>query len=404
MAKNIDKNRGNIIGILLIGVVFLLIGGAVYASQFFKAEEKLKIAFDNGQMISFCFANYNENREITKTLVLFYNTNTNRVSLVSILPKTYISFNRNRADYMTIAEAFNKRVTNNEFKDAIGKFLGTKIDYYVYMDNESFIKFIDILEGVEIQNVEGINDVLQNVHIPAGDILFNGDKALEYASYIKDDKLESSYQHLNRIQSIAKGLLRIKENFLENFNAYGVSNHLYKLITTNLTQGDIKIIYNEIKQRFENGISDFSRSIIEIIVYCDKKNVDNGDYILLAKNSGNWIKGEVLDAISNLKKAEENNSGKLVIEIKNGTSIVGLASRTKRHLESFGIEITDVSNADSENYQNTIIIIRNSEQKSKKLGDLINCKQIVKVAETNNKKIDATLILGKDFDGKIVRR
>ena len=404
MAKNIDKNKGDVIALLLIVVVFLLIGGIFYASQFFKAEEKLKIALDNGQIISFCFANYNENREITKTLVLFYSANTNKVSIVSILPKTYISFNRNSSDYMTIEEAFNKRVTNNEFKDAIGKFLGTKIDYYVYMDNESFIKFIDILEGVEIQNRETINDAHQNVYISSGDVLFNGDKALEYASYIKDDKLESYYQHLNKIQDIVKGLLKVKENFLENFDEYGISNYLHKLITTNLSQEDIKIIYNGVRNRFENGITDFSKGIIEIIVYCDRKNIEGNDYILQPKNSGNWVKGEIQDAVSNLKKEEEIDNSKLVIEIKNGTNIVGLALRTKKHLESFGIKVTDVSNADSENYQNTMIIIRNSEQKSQKLGELIRCKQIIKLGETNNRKIDATLILGKDFDGRIVRR
>ena len=72
--------------------------------------------------------------------------------------------------------------------------------------------------------------------------------------------------------------------------------------------------------------------------------------------------------------------------------------------------MVEVSNADSENYQNTIIIIRDSEQKAKKLGELIRCKEIVKTVEDtrstkeSNKKIDATLILGRDFDGRIVRR
>ncbi len=399
-----DKNRGDLAGFLLIGLLFLLIGGVIYASQFFRSEEKIKIAFNSGQMISFCFANYNEKREVTKTIVLFYNTTTNRVATVSILPKTYISFNRNRSDYLIIEEAFNKRVTNNEFKDAIGKFLGTKIDYYIYMDDDSLIKFIDILEGVEVNEVEQISDNIKNTYVAGGDTLFNGDKALEYASYIKDEKLDSSYQQLNRIQDIVKGLLKIKPNFLENFNEYGISTYLYKLITTNLTQEDVKIIYSELKKRYENGITDYSRGIDSIIVYCDRKNVEDGSYILLAKNSGNWIRGEVAEAIANLKKEKESESGKMVIEIKNGTNIIGLASRTKSHLESFGIEVAEVSNADSENYQNTIIIIRDSEQRAQKLGELIRCKQIITTTEETNKKIDATLILGRDFDGKIVRR
>ena len=62
-----------------------------------------------------------------------------------------------------------------------------------------------------------------------------------------------------------------------------------------------------------------------------------------------------------------------------------------------------MGNAESENYQNTLVIIRRNEQKAIKFADLIQCKKVIKAEEDYNKKVDLTLILGKDFDGQVVK-
>ncbi|HPO50815.1 MAG TPA: LytR C-terminal domain-containing protein, partial [Spirochaetota bacterium] len=167
---------------------------------------------------------------------------------------------------------------------------------------------------------------------------------------------------------------------------------------------DFLIIYNEIKKRFKEKKSDFSIGSENIIVYCDKKNIEGYDYILQPKKSGAWVKGEVSEIINNIsKKLVENSDNKIVIEILNGTEIVGFALRAKKYLETFGIDVLEIGNAEIDNYQNTVIITRTTDQKATKFADLIKCRKIVRGDEIPNKKIDLTLILGKDFDGQVVK-
>ncbi|HOV12760.1 MAG TPA: LCP family protein [Spirochaetota bacterium] len=401
MAVNSEKGKNEFLGYIIIAFIFILIAGIVLAGQFFKSEGKLELSFKNGQILSTVFAVYDSDKNILGTSVLFFHPFTNKVAIVSILPKTYISFGKN--GFFTIEEAFNKKINNDDFKEGVAKLLGTKIDYYVYIKKSDFIELIDLLGGVEIYTNE-IKNLEQNVHIPAGLNLFDGDKIDEYLTYVANDKIESGYDQLKRIQNFIRGVLKLKEDFLESYNEDIIKNYFYKNITTNIGVGDYILIYNEIKKRFKDKITDFSRGSENVLVYCDKKTTEGYDYILQPKKSGNWVKGEMTEAINNLsKKIIDDTDKKIVIEILNGTDIVGFALRAKKYLETFGIDVLEVGNADNENYQNTIVIIRTTEQKATKFADLIKCKKIIKSDENNGKKVDLTLILGKDFDGQVVK-
>ena len=134
------------------------------------------------------------------------------------------------------------------------------------------------------------------------------------------------------------------------------------------------------------------------------KNVSGYEYIYLPKNSGEWIKGDVAEALEELDKPyEKGDVGNIVIEILNGTDIVGLASRARSYLTGFGFDVIDIGNTEEEGYEKTVVIAHNSEHKARKLADLINCDNVIVGEELENKKIDVTLILGSNFDGKVVR-
>ncbi|OHD13940.1 MAG: hypothetical protein A2086_02010 [Spirochaetes bacterium GWD1_27_9] len=402
MASNTDKTKSELSGWLVIGLIFVLIASVIIAGRFFKSEDKLKIAFKNGQTISFFIAIYNEDKLVKGAEVLFFNPISNRFSIISILPKTYISFGK--PGYFTIEEAFNKKITNDDFKEAIARLLGTKIDYYIFLEKENLIRFIDMIGGVEIYT-ESIKDVDAKVNIPQGLITMDGDKSIEYLSYIASvEKREDEYAPLKRIQNYIRSFLRLKEDFLETFNEDAIINHLYKTIITNITINECKIFYNQIKNRFNNKLLDYSKGADTIILYCDKKNIEGYDYILHPKKAGEWIRNEIKESLTNLpKKIGGDFANKITVEIKNGTDIVGLALRGKRYLETYGFDIIEIGNAESDNYQNTVVIIRTSEQKGNKLADLIRCRKIVKGEEYAEKKVDVTVILGKDFDGNVVK-
>lgn len=393
--------RSSITGWILIFIIVILIVFSLLISTLFKTEEKLKTVFKNKQNLSFLIAGYDSEKNIEGAIVLFYQTGTNRIATVSILPDTLISYGK--LESFKLRDAFKKKISNDDLRLAISSLIGEKIDYYFFIKGENLIKLIDMIEGVEIYSEE-IRIPEKNNHIPGGLNLFDGDKVIEYLIVIENENLESYYKKLKRWTNVIRGLLKLKNNWKENISANIVSNYIYNLFTTDMSLGDLLIIYNEIVKKYDSGITNFSRGMVNVFLYCDKKNIGDKEYVLLPKMGGNWVRNETKNSLEKItKEFLSDESEKVVIQILNGTDIGGFAERTKKYLMSFGFEVLEIGNADSENYENTIVIIRNSEEKATKLADLINCKRIVKGDEIPEKNIDATLIIGRDFNGKVVK-
>ncbi|MBP7553289.1 MAG: LCP family protein [Spirochaetes bacterium] len=396
-----QTSKGNFTGWIILSAIALMIGGAIFAGRFFKSEEKLKVSLKTGQNISFLVVANDEKKIVTGAAIVVFNPQTNRSATISLLPKTFLSYGK--MESFTLEEALTKKISGEDLRLALSNLVGVKIDYYFFIDKNNFVRLIDMLGGVEIYS-ERIKVPEKNVYIPSGVTLMDGDKSAEYLSFIEDKNNDEEYNQLKRLNNYIRSFVKLKYDFLETFTDKNTSNYLFKTVDSNMSLHDFLIFFNEIKSRFYKNNVDFSRGMVNLILYCDKKEIPGYSYILQPKKSGNWIKSEVAEALQNIKKEyASEEEGKIVVEILNGTDIVGFAARTRRYLTTFGLDVLEAGNAQHENYENTVVIIRNSEQKASKLADLIQCKRIVKGEESKDKKIDVTLILGKDFNGKVVK-
>lgn len=395
------RKKSDIIAIILISIIVSILLITILLSFFFRAEEKIKVLFKNGKNISVFIAGVTDDKKISAAFVFLFNTETNKSASINILPRTFLQFKQN---HYPLEEALNKNVSYDQILKSVGQLIGQNIDYYIFLNKNGFVKLIDMLEGIEIYtNKIKLPEI--EVYIPEGVINLDGDKAFEYISFLSSNTLESQYDQLKRIQNLFKGMLKIKPEILEQLNKEIISEYLYKTITTNFSPSDLNIIYQEIKNRYKKNITDFSLTLKNIIVYCDSKELTKDNIIYLPKKGGAWVKSEVNDAmefLSSKKEASGNIKEKLSIEILNGTDIVGLAIRAKSYLESFGVNVVRVDNANSNDYENSVVIVYGLEGRGKKIAELIKCDRIV-IDEDTEKKIDATVILGKDFDGRMVR-
>jgi hypothetical protein len=219
---------------------------------------------------------------------------------------------------------------------------------------------------------------------------------------------ENEYEELKRDEIFIRSVITLRETFQDLFNEKIISEHFYPMWNTNLSLNDILIFFNQINTRFSQGVSNYSRNFVSIIVYCDR-DMKNNKAIYLPKKSGFWVKKEIKETLAALQIKEVKEIGnKITVQVLNGTDIVGFAGRCKRYLESYGFDVIETGNADHSEYKNTVIIIRNNETKALKLADLIKCKRTIyenRTPEENgmSSKIDVRLILGRDFDGKVVK-
>ena len=142
------------------------------------------------------------------------------------------------------------------------------------------------------------------------------------------------------------------------------------------------------------------------------KRVVDGKTLLFPYYDGQLIKDvfkQVSNSLISLDNANVNRT--YVLEIQNGTTVQGLARNTMALLQSAGYDILSTTNADSNDYEKTLIInhIGNAEV-AKQLGDFIRCSNIVEerlIGDSDSdaavSSVDFTIILGKDFDGRYVK-
>ena len=400
MSVSFSNNKKEFAGWILIGFIIIIIIITIYLGYFFRGEEKIKLAFKNGYTLSFFVAGINNENMIKGSALIFFQTKTCRTTVVSILPKTYIYINE-KSGYMTLEEVLKKKIKYEDITASISKLIGKEINYYCFINKENFEKLIDVFGGVDIETEEYKYPNLK-VNIPAGRKILDGDKSIEYLSFINDDEPNYEYKQLKREQDLIKSFFVLKHDFLEQYNDYVISNYIYKRLITNISLNELIIIFDEIKDKYKDGIRDFSKSIDPIILYCDWNKINDKVYVYMPKKSGEWIKSLVDQSLKNLEKENSMNDN-LLIEILNGTDVVGLGSKAKNYLASYGFEVDNVTNADKSDYNKTTVVIYSNEQKARKMAELINCRNVVIGENLENKKVNATLIIGFDFDGRVVR-
>ena len=128
-------------------------------------------------------------------------------------------------------------------------------------------------------------------------------------------------------------------------------------------------------------------------------------------NGGDFIKQAVAQSTNMLISTGNTMTSRIyVLEIKNGTTVQGLAHNTGILYQNASYEILSTTNADRNDYERTVIIDHIGDSKIAQIvGDFIRCKNIVEEeisADAPNESaanVDFTIILGKDFDGRYVR-
>ncbi len=401
-----SRHSNNANSWFLIAIILLLLVITIFAGTFFKSENKLQVLLKNNQTVSCFFAIHDDEQKIIKAFVLFYNSMTDRIAGVHLLPNTYSTFVKGgKQGFYILSETYALGIPKDEIKDGISRLLGTPINYYMFMSKDNLIKYVDLVGGIEIFTEE-ISIPAKHVYYPSGIVNLDGDKAIEYLTLKKNN--ENEYEELKRDEIFIRSVITLRETFQDLFNEKIISEHIYPLWNTNLSLNDILIFFNQINTRFSQGVSNYSRNFVSIIVYCDK-DMKNSKTIYLPKKSGFWVKKEIKETLTALQIKEVKEIGnKITVQVLNGTDIVGFAGRCKRYLESYGFDVIETGNADHSEYKNTVIIIRNNETKALKLADLIKCKRTIYENRTPDEnglssKIDVRLILGRDFDGKVVK-
>ena len=285
-------------------------------------------------------------------------------------------------------------------------FIGYKISFYTILSERNFSKITDMLGGLRVfipAPIDVLTETGDRCLLPSGAVNLDGDKIYSYLNLNIPDEPYLDVQ--DRLQNITNAFF---SSFHEKKSVIFKKNRIfykyYDLMNVNLDKKNALKLYDL--------ISDMnSESIIRQTVTGSSRVVD-GQLLLFPLNNGEFIKEAVRQTTNLLVSSGEILASRIyVLEIQNGTSVQGLAHNTSILFQNASYDVLSAINADRNDYEETIVIdhIGNNEM-AKMVGDFIRCSNIQEakiddslVVDEDVAKVDFTIILGKDFDGRYVR-
>ncbi|MCF7860202.1 LCP family protein [Patescibacteria group bacterium] len=279
--------------------------------------------------------------------------------------------------------------------ETLSSVLDLKIDYYIRIDFDGFIKIIDELGGINVDVENTLDDYsypirgeeanpdyfarFEHLHIDAGKQHMNGSLALKYARSRHAYGIEGSdFARAKRQQLIleaVKDKLLSRNNLLKPGMLSRIIAELNRNIKTNLDVWALLKLWNDYK--------DIQREQITNTVLSDGPGGfliagrgEDGAYILIPQ-TGNFSKIQEMlknifgpddNTISSNKLNEPNKNtnqapiiqiDKIDKEIKvavlNGTWISGLAANTAINIQEYGFKIIETANAPTREYDDSVI-------------------------------------------------
>jgi len=260
------------------------------------------------------------------------------------------------------------------------------VDYYIVVRTQALPKLVDALGGIETY-VEKDMDYDDNwghlhIHLKEGWQTIDGDRAVQYSRFRKDD--EGDLGRIRRQQQVI----------------YAVKSKASKI-------AGINELRNLIQTVLENVDTNFSTTelmaLANIYKHMNMKDVKMGTIPTYGDDSSG-VSYQIIDETQLQAYIDEYLMGKIPepsVEILNGSTEVGIAKKLEEQLVSIGgFKITEVKNADRDDYETSQIIINSTKLDAQSVAGivaLIGKPEILSNPSEASGTSDITIILGKDY-------
>ena len=380
--------------LLLLFIALLTLAVSVYVILQVRTD-RVKDTLDSGKTLAVLLMITDQSKPLFNQVVL-YNPQTNKTAFIDVPPETgSLISSLSRVDALS---ALYKPDDLKDYLSKVGQLTGLSVPFYLVMTADQFEHQVDLLSGIELFVPTPIEDVKTDpmVLIPSGNVVLDGTKARDYL--IHRDESEEMSDRSARYQKIVQSLMRRwgeEQAFLSHADVFPL---FFAGLKTNLEDVGVKTFL-----KTATG-ADWERVVFQRVLGTER--VVDKKTLLFPHYNGTLLLETVRQVVEGLanKDADQLVNGSLTIEILNGTTRAGLATRTALLFRNFGYEILSAKNSDNTSQAETTIIDRTGNpDQAQKLADLIRCGKIVTQSDAPAGSALITIILGKDFDGRYVR-
>jgi anionic cell wall polymer biosynthesis LytR-Cps2A-Psr (LCP) family protein len=350
-----------------------------------------------------------EPKSLKDILLINYQPDSKKLTLVAIPPQTLISryrnFNKRKtgqakraviyrktetgqakraviSDKRTLKNLYRQNLQRNNFhkgclflKSAMEEFLNLEIPFYLVFDEEGFIKAVDLLGGMEVE-------VDQPIPFGEGfleDERLNGEESLAYLEF--EELRFGEFGKFIRWQ-------RFIWTLIQRFNNSSLDTKLVKELLknsslTNLKAKDILALAQEAKNIREAGIK--VEKIPGKTIYKD------------------WMSYWLVDTLATTQLFKEldrrlgEKKGIIQVEVLNGCGRGGIAFQVAQDLRKKGLDVVNIGNARNFKYRKTLILNRSGKKgMAKRISEIMGCGEPQDRIE-KKALVDVTIIIGKDY-------
>ncbi|HCC23490.1 TPA: hypothetical protein DF272_04945 [Candidatus Falkowbacteria bacterium] len=262
----------------------------------------------------------------------------------------------------------------------VSNITGIPIHYYIRVDFDGFAQIIDDLGGVKVYvdrsfvdyQYPAANYKYQVVSFDQGWQTMDGDAALKFARSRHGNNGEGSdFSRSNRQQKIIAAAKDRAFSFRTLFNPSKINKMLKTLdthIATNMSISEIIELYKLSKNlNTDNPIN---------LILDDGPNgylfssMVNNSYVLQPRGGSYTAISSAVKHIFDQTTIESPKMQTASIEIRNGTTINGLAFETSQTLKNLGYKIIKIGNAPTQNYPETQIYQLQADANQESLDNL----------------------------------
>lgn len=364
-------------------------------------------------------------------MIISYQPSTNKAALLSIPRDLYVQvpgqeyYSKINAVH-SFGESQKKDQGPELMSELVQDITSLPIHYYMRVDFTAFKNIIDAVGGINITINNSFYDYWHKISFPAGTEKMNGERALAFvrARYIEGPE-GGDFKRAARQQQV---LLALRDKVfsvqtaLDFTRANAILNSLADNIRTDMQLWEMKRFYELAR------LIDQSQVHSAVLTTGPKGVLTGGTEVLggvpasvLRPRTGDYneirqIALNILDSPSTVtspappeitsepKPADPTPSlspPKLSLEIRNGTTITGLAGRTADRLEKQGYTVTNVGNAARRGQTQTYLYLLSPEYEvsAKELAASLNAELESGIPEGEPAAdADTLLILGTDSD------
>lgn len=279
-------------------------------------------------------------------------------------------------------------------KDTVSSFVGRPVEYYFRVNFNGFVRFIDLIGGIDLFVPQTIHDEqyptpdygIQTFHLEAGQQHLDGETALKY---VRTRNIDSDYGRAARQQQVIQTVIDkvLQADMIPTLIARlpQLSSTMRDSISTDMSLAAGVQLAQYVRQ---NSFREVRRLVLDDR-YGHESYSDDGAWILIPDRSrirpalanffdatpvpvddhvnvatGDQLLSTIAAQASDLNPGQErlvNKPAAARVEVLNGTGYPGVAARIRDLLQDKGWQVVSIGDADRNDYRRTLIVNYNAD-------------------------------------------